>query len=32
MKDEWTGGYDCTRMDERRNNTFRPLMTHPQTS
>ncbi len=25
-KDEWTSGYDSTRMDERRNNTSRPLM------
>jgi hypothetical protein len=26
MKDEWTSGYDYTRMDERRNNIYGPLM------
>jgi hypothetical protein len=25
-KDEWTSGYDSTRMDEGRNSTFGPLM------
>jgi len=26
MKDEWIGGYNYTRMDQRKNNTYGPLM------
>jgi hypothetical protein len=26
VRDEWTCGYDCTRMNEERSNTFRPLI------